>query len=201
MRPWLRAAVRVASRSAGVTRVAGAGTARTRAAVAGATRTRAVVAGLGFGFAARTRTSGSFTCAPAMPMQQISASIPRGTHAQNTRLQIALQIPTDITPAYTCCACVAKRPVHGGRAVAAHHGMEGSRACNPLLIAGPERGDGEDQQRPKVRREAERGTGMAHVARRKRWPQHNSSARPGQPQRARAAAAPAAATKSWRDES
>jgi hypothetical protein len=44
---------------------------------------------------------------------------------------------------------MAKWPVHGGRAVAAHHGMEGSRACNPLRIAGPERGNIEDQQRPR----------------------------------------------------
>jgi hypothetical protein len=47
---------------------------------------------------------------------------------------------------------------------------EWKAAALAILYASPalERGDGEDQQRPKVRREAERATEMAHVAWRKR---------------------------------
>ena len=83
--PWLRTVVLAASCSAGVTAAAGVGV--TPAAGARAGRTCAAAPGLGLGFAARTTTSGSSTCATAVMTRQTIASNakPASNHAQNTR--------------------------------------------------------------------------------------------------------------------
>ena len=122
---------------------------------------------LGFGFAARTTTSGSSTCAAARPMQQISASTanPRGNHAQKTRRTECAENMNRHDARLIDVHGVAKRPATGGRAVAAHHEMEG-RASILCAFAGPERGNGEDQQRPmrQARRRSARLEWRARVA-------------------------------------